>query len=136
MIFRAINPVATRTPADPVQSRYVMPEPLPLRQLNPRAWRLLTAYSRDVTAPLWVAKLIISQKKGAKLAGRHGVDWQEVRDAIVCVTGLLYVWDDNPERGRRALVDVEIRGIRCVVVLYPVDDPDGDVYALGSAYPR
>lgn len=35
-----------------------------------------------------------------------------------------------------ALVEVEIRGVQCLVVLYPVDDPSGDVYALGSAYPR
>jgi hypothetical protein len=35
-----------------------------------------------------------------------------------------------------ALVEVRIGDRRCVVVLYPVDDPAGDVYALGSAYVR
>jgi hypothetical protein len=89
-----------------------------------------------VTAGLWVARLIISSKTAEKLASRHRLDWQEVRDAVVCVVGLLYIWDDHPERGRRALVEVEISGMRCVVVLYPVDDASGDVYALGSAYPR
>ena len=79
---------------------------------------------------------LISQKTASKLAGRHGLDWREVHDAVVCVSGLLYAWDDDPERGLRALVEVQIRGIRCVVVLYPVEDPSGDVYALGSAYPR
>jgi hypothetical protein len=79
---------------------------------------------------------MVSQATAEKLAGRHGLDWQEVRDAVVCVAGLQYAWDDHPERGRRALVEVEIRGMRCLVVLYPVDDPSGDVYALGSAYPR
>jgi hypothetical protein len=103
---------------------------------NPYAIRLFTVYSRAVTAPLWVARLIISQKTAAKLAGRHGLERQEVHDAIVCVADLRYTWDDHPERGRRALVEVEIRGTRCLVVLYPVDDPSGDVYALGSAYPR
>lgn len=54
----------------------------------------------------------------------------------MCVRGLSHAWDDDPERGRRALVEVTIRGKRCLVVLYPVADPSGDVYALGSAYPR
>lgn len=89
-----------------------------------------------MTAPLWVARLIVSQKTAEKLAGRHALDWREVQDAVVCVAGLRYVWDDHPERGRRALVEVEIRGRWCLVVLYPVDDSSGDVYALGSAYPR
>jgi hypothetical protein len=95
-----------------------------------------TGYIRNVIAPLWGAQLIVSQKTAEKLAGRHRLDWEEVRDAVVCVAGLQYVWDDHPERGRRALVEVEIRGDRCLVVLCPVDDSSGDVYALGSAYPR
>jgi hypothetical protein len=45
------------------------------------------------------------------------------------------VWDDDPERGRRALVEIFIRGQRVLVVLYPVDDPLGGVFNLGSAYP-
>jgi hypothetical protein len=87
-------------------------------------------------APLWVARLIVSQKTAEKLAGRHRLNWQDVRDSVVCVSGLRYAWDRDPERGRRALVEVEIRGMLCLVVLYPVDDSSGDVYALGSAYPR
>ena len=86
--------------------------------------------------PLWVARLIVSQATAEKLTARHGLDWQEVHDAFVCVSGLRYAWDDDPERGLRALVEAEIRGWPCVVVLYPVEDPLGDVYALGSAYPR
>jgi hypothetical protein len=95
-----------------------------------------TVYSPAVTAPLWVARLINSARTAEKLTSRHGLDWREVHDAIVCVRGLSYVWDDDPERGRRALVEVTIRGRLCLVVLYPVADPSGDVYALGSAYPR
>ena len=89
-----------------------------------------------MTPPLWVARLIISPRTAEKLTSRHQLDQQEVHDAIVCVRGLSYVWDHDPERGRRALVEVAIRGKRCLVVLYPVADPSGDVYALGSAYPR
>lgn len=86
--------------------------------------------------PLWVADLIVSQATAEKLSTHHGLDWHEVRDAIVCVSGLRYAWDDDSERGRRALVEAEIRGRSCIVVLYPVEDPLGDVYALGSAYPQ
>jgi hypothetical protein len=89
-----------------------------------------------VTAPLLVARLIISARTADKLPSRHGLDWHEVRDAVVGVRGLRYVWDDDPERGRRALVEITIRGKLCLVVLYPVADPSGDVYALGSACPR
>jgi hypothetical protein len=80
--------------------------------------------------------MIVSQKTAQKLTARHGLDWQEVHDAIVCVRGLRYAWHDDPERGLRALVEAEIRGQPCIVVLYPVDDPSGDVFALGSADPR
>jgi hypothetical protein len=93
-------------------------------------------YSRAVVSPLWVARLEVSQKTAEKLATRHGLNWQEVHDAIVCVRDLRYGWDNDPVRGLRALVEVEIRGTPCLVVLYPVDGPFGDYYALGSAYLR
>lgn len=79
---------------------------------------------------------MVSPATATKLAAKHGVAEQDVRDAIVGVRGLCYGWDDHPERGRRALVEVEIRGRSCICVLYPVDDPLGDRYALASAYPR
>ena len=86
--------------------------------------------------PLWVARLIVSQATRAKLSSKHNLDADDVLDAIVCVAGLRYRWDDDPERGLRALVEANIRGITVVAVLYPVEDPFGDIYALGSAYPR
>ncbi len=85
---------------------------------------------------LWVARLIISEATAGKLSAKHGLDPREVHDAIVGLAGLAYVWHDHPKRGRRALVEVWIGGRRCVAMLYPVDDPAGDVYALGSAYLR
>lgn len=84
---------------------------------------------------LWVARLIISHATAGKLASKHGLDWRDVRDAIVCVRGLRYTWHYHPDRGRRALVELTINGGRCVAVLYPVDDGSADVFALGSAYP-
>lgn len=66
----------------------------------------------------------------------HHLNADDVLDAVVCVEGLPYVWDDDPERGRRALVGIQIGRETVVVVLYPVADHSGDIYALGSAYPR
>ena len=86
--------------------------------------------------PLWVARLIVSQATRAKLSSKHNLNADEVLDAIVCVEGLDYRWDNDPERGWRALVEADIRGVPVIVVLYPVEDPFGDAYALGSAYPR
>jgi hypothetical protein len=110
---------------------------LPAGQMSNRAHGSRgTVYSHAVSAPLWVARLIVSARTAEKLTSRHGLDWQEVHDAVVGVHGLHSVWDDDPDRGRRALVEITIRGKRCLVVLYPVADPSEDVYALGSAYPR
>jgi len=53
---------------------------------------------------------------------------------VECVEGLPYTWDDDPVRGLRAIVRVQIRGRLFLVVLYPTDDPMGDVWNLGSAY--
>jgi hypothetical protein len=89
-----------------------------------------------VTPALWVARLIISDATKKKLSVRHGLDWRDVTEALVGARGLRYLWDDDSERGRRAIVQIRIGGRRCEAVLYPVDDPMGGVWALGSAYPR
>ena len=85
---------------------------------------------------LWVARLIVSDATKRKLSAAHGLDWRQVNEAVVGTRGLRYFWHDHPERGRRAIVEAEVGGRGCLIVLYPVDDPLGDVYALGSAYPR
>jgi hypothetical protein len=87
-------------------------------------------YVRD----LWVARLYISERTAEKISQLHGISHQEVRDAVECVSGLMYVWHDHPERGLRAIVDVRIRSRRALVVLYPRHDHLGDAYNLGSAY--
>ncbi|MFF7130785.1 hypothetical protein ACFZBZ_00425 [Streptomyces sp. NPDC008196] len=88
-----------------------------------------------MTTFIWVAELIISDKTEEKIVSRHQITADEVRDAIVCVTGLPFRWDDDPDRGRRAVMRVEVRNVTYLMVLYPVDDPMGDVWSLGSAYP-
>lgn len=91
-------------------------------------------YGRSVST-IWIARLIVSSATATKLSGRHGLSADEVRDALTCVPGLQFVWDDDPVRGRRAMVGVVIRQQAVIVVLYPVDDPYGGVWRLGSAYP-
>lgn len=82
---------------------------------------------------LWIAVLLISEPTAAKIREVHGVDVNELRDQLVAQVGLPYKWDDDPERGRRALVETSVGRKSVLAVLYPVGD---DVYRLGSAYPR
>lgn len=85
---------------------------------------------------LWVARLHISQRTAQKIISAHHITPEEVRDAIELRAGLTYVWDEHPTRGLRAMVEVSIRAQHVIVVLYPVaDQPLGDEYNLGSAYP-
>lgn len=83
---------------------------------------------------IWVARLEISRRTAAKISNVHGLQEADVRDAVQCVSGLPFVWDDDPERGLRAIVEVEVAGKPALVVLYPVSDLMDDVWHLGSAY--
>lgn len=91
--------------------------------------------------PIWVAKLYISRQTASKLTQLHRLQADDARDAVQCVPGLLAerVYDKELER-MKFLVEVQMRRggrrIRVLVVLFPVDDPLGGAYALGSAYPR
>jgi hypothetical protein len=81
-----------------------------------------------------VARLLISPRTAEKIQSVHNLDPWAVYDALVCVRALTYVWDENPERGRRALVTIQVGGDRILAVLYPIADPFGDGFNLGSAY--
>jgi hypothetical protein len=72
-------------------------------------------------------------KAAHKIAVKHGVSADEVRDALICTPGLSYVWDDSPTRGRRAIVRTRIRGLAYLAVLYP-DVRDSSCWDLGSVY--
>lgn len=85
---------------------------------------------------LWVAELIISARVSAKLRDRHRLDPDEVRRAIVAVPGLRFKERSEMPRGPRTYLETAVDGIRALCVLYPVEHPLGDVYALGSAYPE
>lgn len=81
-----------------------------------------------------MARLRISERVAAKIERLHQISPQEVRDAVVCVKGLNVSEDFDVERGRRVIVRTRIRYREALVVLYPSDDPMGDVWRLGSVY--
>ncbi|GIH91919.1 hypothetical protein ACFFMN_34070 [Planobispora siamensis] len=84
---------------------------------------------------LWVAWLNVSERTAEKIQHLHRLTEDEVRDAVVCTENLTYTWDDDPERGLRAIVETHIRSRKVLIVLYPADDSFEDEYNLGSAYP-
>lgn len=55
---------------------------------------------------LWVAALRVSAATAAKIVMTHQIEITEVTDTILCVSGLQYVWDDDDERGQRAIVSL------------------------------
>jgi hypothetical protein len=84
---------------------------------------------------LWVATLLISERTAAKLRSLHGIEPSDVRDAVVCRAGLSYVWDHHPQRGRRAILKLDVNRRPTLIVLYPAErQVFGDEYHLGSAY--
>jgi hypothetical protein len=83
---------------------------------------------------IWVAVLHISPRTAQKIINRHDVHPNEVRDALVCQSGLNAWTDWDKKRGLRWLVKVSIRHQKWVAVLYPADEYDPDVFALGSCY--
>lgn len=87
-----------------------------------------------VVPAIWIADLGVSDATAAKISAKHNVSRTEAREALVCVPGIRFVWDFHPERGRRALCQVRIRGEKYIAVLYPVSDPMGNVWNLGSIY--
>lgn len=84
---------------------------------------------------IWVAELRVSDQTAEKIASKHGLEVGAVRQAIVCVEGLPYVIDIDPQRGERAIVRTAVAGRECDLVLYNARHPLGDVWHLGSAYP-
>jgi hypothetical protein len=89
---------------------------------------------RGPVSAIWVAELRISDRTAAKLSSKHGLRACDVRDAVQCVYGLPFAWENHPERGRRVIVEATVAGRRTLVVLYPVGSLAGDVWNLGSAY--
>ncbi|MDQ3886794.1 MAG: hypothetical protein M3308_07275 [Actinomycetota bacterium] len=83
---------------------------------------------------VWVAQLTVSLRTAQKIAQLHGITETEVRDSVQCVRGLYGRWDEDPERGLRALIDVVIRDRPATVVLYPAPHPMRDTWKLGSVY--
>jgi hypothetical protein len=68
----------------------------------------MRSYSRSVPQTIWVAKLHISSATATKISRLHGVQADEVTDAVQCVSGIPFARKNNPF---------------------------GDVFHLGSVYP-
>ena len=83
---------------------------------------------------VWIAAVAVSAATRAKVAGRHGLDVDEVLRRVVCARGLAYRWLYDDARGWRLLVVVWLPRQRVVVVLYPAPDLGDDTYRLASAY--
>ena len=81
---------------------------------------------------LWVARVNVSARTREKIASRHGLDVDDIVGHVVGVAGLAYTWHDHAEHGLRALVEVQLRAARVLVVLFPTDAEDE--FNLGSAY--
>jgi hypothetical protein len=83
--------------------------------------------------PFWIAELRCSHATATKIAGLHHLQLDQVRDAVVCQSGLPARRHVDPVRGLRFLIDVVIGGMPVLVVVYPTKRVD--VYNLASAYP-
>lgn len=85
---------------------------------------------------IWVAELLVTDPVASKIRSRHGLDPGEVRDALVGLRGVSGLWHHDPVRGTRLLVELSISSVPAPVVLYPVESPLGDVWALATAFRR
>lgn len=83
---------------------------------------------------VWVAELRVSERTRQKIIQKHGINEEDVRDAIVCVEGLKGAWDDDARRGRRAILKTSINGRPALAVLYPETSAFEDTWHLGSVY--
>lgn len=83
---------------------------------------------------IWVERLLISERVAIKIREKHDLETNQVRQAVVQVEGLEFSWDFDPERGVRALVDVQIGDDHVLAVLYPTENPADHTWRLGSAY--
>lgn len=84
-----------------------------------------------------IGHIVCSEAVAEKIASKHGVDLQEVRDAVqwpARPSRAAWLDDSSDPRGPRLAVEGHTgqRGIRAV--LYPVD-PDDGTWRLGTAVP-
>lgn len=83
---------------------------------------------------IWVAELYVSERVEQKIIQVHHLDLADIEDEVRCKAGLQFHWDQDPERGLRAIVTIYLNGKRVAVILYPLVHPRGDEWNLGSAY--
>ena len=86
-----------------------------------------------MSAAVYIAEVRISRAVAAKLAEKHNVTEQDVRDALVLTRLERAGWDHDHDKGWRLLVTgTTFEGRRLNAVLYPADEHDG-TWWLGTA---
>jgi uncharacterized DUF497 family protein len=74
----------------------------------------------------------VSDATERKIVQKHGIQMDELADAVVNKPGLRVTWNEDGQRGRRLIVEAYIKRRKLYVVLYPTDV--ADEWNLGSAY--
>jgi uncharacterized DUF497 family protein len=89
--------------------------------------------SAIVPAKVWIGDILISERIEEKIRRKHGVRPEEVEEACRFGNHERVVWHDHHNYGRRLIVVGRTRGgRRLVVILSPVDEPNG-VWSLRTA---
>lgn len=89
--------------------------------------------AENLPESIWVAELKISARTAEKIRQVHRIEPDDVRDKVLCVEGLDFVWDySEPQGGWRAIVEVRLSRGTMLVVLFPTSEED--TWNLGSAY--
>lgn len=83
----------------------------------------------------WIGEVVASDRVIAKIADRHGVEFWEIREAVLGGPHLGQRWvDQHDGKGPRLMVRSETyAGRRLLVVLFPLPSADG-TWAVATAY--
>ncbi len=74
----------------------------------------------------WVGDLLFSPEVIAKLATKHNLSPEQVKQAITCDAQDRDYWEDHPVYGRRLIVlGTDADGTQIIAYLRPIDANDG-----------
>lgn len=74
----------------------------------------------------WVGHLLFSPEVIAKLASKHNLSPEQVKQAVTCDAHDRDYWDDDPNYGLRLVVEgTDAAGTGIIAYLRPVDARDG-----------
>lgn len=71
----------------------------------------------------WIGDLRFSAEVVAKLATKHNLSPEQVKEAVLCDAQDRDYWEDHPLYGRRLIVEgVDAQGTAIVAYLRPIDN--------------